>query len=576
MGYQALLFCPDEKLATVVNQVFRELDFTIEAANEPFGAVKKLMAQRFDAIVVDSENEQNASLLFKSARNSSFNQGSLAIALVEGQIGVAKAYRMGANLVLTKPINVEQAKGTLRVARGLLRKNPDAAAAAANTVASAWPSKSAPARTENLIKPANNKSSEMAPPLSISPESNDSEVNSDIAFLANLAEKQGIPAVVRRSQITVPTAQPVSVSQPSPVGATESVVKSQPVPSPAPQVTFSSTNSVSSLVTGSAAAPAPAKEAPAERRNRIVEAEPLHSQPDTAPDAITIPYPTSRSAADAPSFAALDADDSLGSGGNKKYLIAAVIAVALAAVGYLGYGKYGKSSTNISRPPVVSAPSDSDQPAPALRPMSSPAPPPSKSAPNSTNFATQTSPSKMPSTGNPSSSTVIALSPAIRTSANSEVEAKEPAPAPILVKSAAGTKAHAHDDESAPPMSPSVAEAANDTKLTGLMSSVSSSLPTPTLATLKISQGVSQGLLIKRVTPTYPRSALAVHTQGTVLIEATITRDGTVTNLKVLNGDPVLSRAAIDAVRQWRYKPYYLDGVPVEIQTQITVNFKAN
>ena len=108
------------------------------------------------------------------------------------------------------------------------------------------------------------------------------------------------------------------------------------------------------------------------------------------------------------------------------------------------------------------------------------------------------------------------------------------------------------------------------------MSSVSSGLPTPSLATLKISQGVSQGLLIKRVTPMYPRSALAVHTQGTVLIEATITRDGNVTNLKVLNGDPVLSRAAIDAVRQWRYKPYYLDGVPVEIQTQITVNFKAN
>src|SRR5271163_4672307 len=123
MGYQALLFCPDEKLAGVVSQVFCELDFTVEAVHEPFAAVKKLMSQRYDAIVVDSENEQNASLLFKSARNSSPNQSSLAIALVLGQMGVAKAYRIGANLVLTKPINVEQAKGTLRVARGLLRKN---------------------------------------------------------------------------------------------------------------------------------------------------------------------------------------------------------------------------------------------------------------------------------------------------------------------------------------------------------------------------------------------------------------------------------------------------------------------
>ena len=127
MGYQALLFCPDEKLARVVTQVFTDLEFSVEPVNEPFAAVKRLMAQRYDAIVVDCENEQNASLLFKSARNSSSNQSSLALALVEGQAGVAKAYRIGANLVLTKPINVEQAKGTLRVARGLLRKSADAA-----------------------------------------------------------------------------------------------------------------------------------------------------------------------------------------------------------------------------------------------------------------------------------------------------------------------------------------------------------------------------------------------------------------------------------------------------------------
>ena len=132
MGYQALLFCPDEKLARVVSQVFSELDFAVEPVHEPFAAVKKLMAQRYDAVVVDCENEQNASLLFKSARNSSFNQSSLAIALVEGQAGVAKAYRIGANLVLTKPINVEQAKGTLRVARGLLRKGSESASHAPN------------------------------------------------------------------------------------------------------------------------------------------------------------------------------------------------------------------------------------------------------------------------------------------------------------------------------------------------------------------------------------------------------------------------------------------------------------
>src|ERR1700682_3492120 len=152
MGYQALLFCPDEKLARVVSQVFSELDFTVVPVHEPFAAVKKLMSQRYDAIVVDCENEQNASLLFKSARNSSSNQSSLAIALVLGQAGVAKAYRIGANLVLTKPINVEQAKGTLRVARGLLRKNSDAASAA-SAATPAIPVKAAPVSNSSSFQP---------------------------------------------------------------------------------------------------------------------------------------------------------------------------------------------------------------------------------------------------------------------------------------------------------------------------------------------------------------------------------------------------------------------------------------
>src|SRR5713101_2393214 len=165
MGYQALLFCPDEKLARVVSQVFSELDFTVEPLQEPFAAVKKLMAQRYDAIVVDCENEQNASLLFKSARNSSSNQSSLAIAVVEGQAGVAKAYRIGANLVLTKPINVEQAKGTLRVARGLLRKNSDAASASApSTATPATPVKTPAAANNSSIQSVNRSTPPAAAP----------------------------------------------------------------------------------------------------------------------------------------------------------------------------------------------------------------------------------------------------------------------------------------------------------------------------------------------------------------------------------------------------------------------------
>jgi protein TonB len=144
------------------------------------------------------------------------------------------------------------------------------------------------------------------------------------------------------------------------------------------------------------------------------------------------------------------------------------------------------------------------------------------------------------------------------------------------VKSSTGAKTKIQAEESAPELpSPLAVASANGSNLSGLMSSASG-LPKPSLATLRISQGVSQGLLIKRVQPKYPPAALAVRAQGAVQIEATINKEGNVTNLKVLKGDPVLARAAVEAVRQWRYKPYYLDGDPVEIETQITVNFKTN
>src|SRR5271168_3757336 len=150
MGYQALLFCPDEKTARTVTHVLSELDFTVIPCTEPFAAVKKLMGEHFDAVVVDCDNEQNATLLFKSAHNSPNNQSALAVAVVEGQVGVAKAFRIGANLVLTKPINVDQAKGTLRVARGLLRKSEAAKPATAGAGATAKPAAAIPAP----VKPA--------------------------------------------------------------------------------------------------------------------------------------------------------------------------------------------------------------------------------------------------------------------------------------------------------------------------------------------------------------------------------------------------------------------------------------
>jgi protein TonB len=91
---------------------------------------------------------------------------------------------------------------------------------------------------------------------------------------------------------------------------------------------------------------------------------------------------------------------------------------------------------------------------------------------------------------------------------------------------------------------------------------------------LKISEGVLEAQLISRVEPRYPSLAVQTKTQGTVRLHAIINREGRITSLDVLSGHPFLVKAALDAVRQWRYRPTLLNGLPVEVETSITVIFR--
>ena len=108
----------------------------------------------------------------------------------------------------------------------------------------------------------------------------------------------------------------------------------------------------------------------------------------------------------------------------------------------------------------------------------------------------------------------------------------------------------------------------------GIISSTPVSVPkVATPQRVRVSQGVTQGLLIRKVQPTYPPLARQARIQGAVLLQAEISKDGTIQNLRLISGHPMLTSAAIEAVKQWRYKPYILNGEPVEVETQITVNF---
>jgi periplasmic protein TonB len=110
----------------------------------------------------------------------------------------------------------------------------------------------------------------------------------------------------------------------------------------------------------------------------------------------------------------------------------------------------------------------------------------------------------------------------------------------------------------------------------GSVLSATNNLPAPKIATpqrVRVSSGVVSGLLVRRVAPTYPPLARQARIQGTVILQAQISKTGDIENLQLISGHPMLAPAAIEAVKQWKYRPYLLNGEPVEVDTQVQVNF---
>ncbi|MFZ0761088.1 MAG: TonB family protein [Candidatus Sulfotelmatobacter sp.] len=560
MGYQALLFCPDEKTARTVTQVLNELDFTVNSCTEPFAAVKKLMAERFDAVVVDCDNEQNATLLFKSARNTVNNQSSLAVAVVEGQAGVAKAFRIGANLVLTKPINVEQAKGTLRVARGLLRKSDAAkpATAAASTAvnpAASLPALLTPAPRRAVPSPPTTRPAApiapMAPPprIAASIPTHTAETGSEPSSAASQTIASPSIPELKIDKIEIAASQPEAVAPT--LGAGLSLVRS------------------ANLGSNTASAPAPAR-----------EAKPNVSIDDNTSAVLAEP----EGPAPALTFGGTDYGDAKpAGGGSKKVLLAVAMVVLIAAGAYEAWMQWGRF-ISINVPARVVA-----QPATAPNAVSAGTPSaPSSAIPSTSDSTTAAQPTE---TGKDSSQTQtaqtaektqghpgrgIVAADSAKASASGANKAKAQADEePIVIKNdfAQPTAKPVAQPDVPPPSTAAIAAAVGGQKLPNLVDGQTKA-PTPVLQTLHVSQGVSRGLLVKKAQPVYPPSALDMRIEGAVELLATISKTGDISAVKVLSGDPNLAHAAADAVKQWKYKPYLLNGEPVEIQTQITVNFK--
>jgi TonB family protein len=606
MGYQALLFCPDEKTARAVSQVLSELDFTVIPCTEPFGAVKKLMGEHFDAVVVDCDNEQNATLLFKSARNTPANQSALAVAVVEGQAGVAKAFRIGANLVLTKPINVEQAKGTLRVARGLLRKN-EGSKPAAPAVAAVKPAKPVPTPPKPAPQAPSTKvvaappASPVAPPVKAAAASIPTQTPLPPRVVASVpADNESDAEILDIDEIVAPAAAAPGTK----ITASESDVLSPT------QTMGVSPGSSAGFGSGAASAPAPAREP----KPKAVISEPEGAAAKVAGSGESSASNDGTSAPAAFTFGGnVSTDGKAARGGSKKWLLVAAAVVIVAAGGYALWMQWVRSSgaaapfAHVATP--VTKPAEAPKGAPsagAAGAAGSPSAGSSTTVPT-TSSATSPAASSVPSAVSESAAAPKAAGTAKATSASDEPDAdggedepvhpskgatkgesakpsasssmanKAPATAaaaaPIVIKSGSSQVAAKPAPTPDAPSITGIAPTDSGASLPNLMGG-DSPAPAPVLQTLSVSQGVSRGLLVKKTQPIYPPSAMQMHVEGAVELSATISKEGNISAVKIISGDPRLARAAVDAVKQWKYKPYLLNGEPVEIQTQVTMNFK--
>jgi protein TonB len=597
MATRAFLLCGDEKAVQAVTQILDELDVSFEHSSEPAFSLKRLATQRFDLLIVDCDNAQNATQVFNSARASNQNKTSIAIAIVEGKAGVPNAFRLGASLVLTKPVSLEQARNTVRTGIGMTRKEGQEmkpAVAAAVTIpavsgpnaASVVPAPVAPVRTAAVLTP-------VAPATPAVPGlTRPAEPPKVSTTPAPVSEK---PPVVPRP-VSAPPA-PAQEHKPALTNFTEPKAPSEPKAKPdagAPSLTKPATPAVGST-------PAPSKDfdsvfasvpvvdkGPAAKaaiakdtKNAHDEAKGVQSPTlsivdplaeEDALDPVRDHGVPSFGAMGKQPFAGMDKGERRESG--KGALIAALVVLVIAGAGCGAWLTQPAFRTFVAWEYLnamtkIAALRGQPQTVATTPMMPAAAPTPVAPEPVATSLSPAADSAGMGNAAENANNAAPSGSAAIPSDSGAT---NQPAPQSPADSSAQKTPSvqPAKQDTSGnhPGTSPSLVKA-------------SASLPAPAIAKapssdlLEVPEDFADDQIVRRVHPAYPKQALARKLHGTVVLQAIVNKQGKVDSLQLVSGDPLLAQAAASAVKQWRYKPYSHNGEPTDFQTRVTVDFKA-
>lgn len=510
MAIRALLLSADPQAVQAVTQILKELDLACEHCNELSAGMESLAHQHFDAILIDCDNEQDALPVFEQVRSSTAHKTCITIAIVEGKTGVPNAFHLGAMLVLTKPVALEQARNTLRTALGMLRKEGQAGGRSL-AIAAAVPQGNA------VSKAAARSASVSQEPATSKP-------------LPQLRS----PAAVFPVKPELGTAGAVAHPAPNAEPGTPDELPSR----------FTSPPTATSVVTAKADLADTAAHTAAPLSNALPpDDDPILAEFEQVESKVAVPSVRAHTPAKRRQ--------------NKAPLLAAVVAVLLVAVLYTAWGTlprvrdlvtsgYKKVQLQIAGFRTKQQTAASDAPAPL---------PP------------QAARSATTSSGGPSGTQTRPAADAAAFSTDAKVH---PAPTSAGIagpvgapKSAALSLQNVKQDSTANKVA--LVPATSTTRKAG---SALSNEP------VVLAADVADDNVVHRVSPAYPQEAKEKQVHGPVVLHAMVDKDGNVDFVKVVNGNDLLISSAVDAVRQWRYKPYVRNGEAVAFVTQVTVDFR--
>jgi len=540
----ALLLSPDDQAVSAITAVLEEMAVTCERPLDGASAAKQLNSHRFDLVLVDCENLPAAKLIFDVCRRGKSGPNPVPIAIVDGRAGLPTAFRLGAELILTKPVAKDQARSTIRTAVSRVKKEE-------------------PARQAQPAAAIEEDQGEAVQESSSQASSDETE-----ALLTHYeTSSESASEATPEPRALAATAAAVSSPLPQSSSAASTVAPAHVVSAP----------SIVPIPTASALSAA----APAADASHAPNAAPPPAHPKAAPilkpsdDPVLAEAEKTDADSQAPIFSSYPQKQRR----TRKPLVALLV-LALAAGGFYAAWMYEPGFRAVVQPQIDSVlalvastlQSHDAATAPTLaRPVPRPSPAPAaESAQGSQPAAASAAPNAPVTTlGAPANP-----APAMPLPGAAAPLAQPAAPATstpgIGVNKSGATATDANKlGANANPANQNSAEASNP----AAVGASDAELPDEKTAVILSSKGAEKRLA-HSVQPTYPAEARSSGAEGTVVLKAVIDENGKVSGARVVEGDATLARAAISAVKQWRYRPYVRDGKAQPFQTIVLVDFQ--